>query len=188
MSRTKSKKFGKAIGAIFLPFFMLPLMTVAQTAEDDSKEQPRPRMRMLARDLFDITPEQEKKLEEFRKARMEEGKAFREEMSKMRGELRELGKDPEANAAKIDDLIDRMFKLRADRAKAAVRSRPEREKIFTPEQLEKMKKYRGAFFGRSRFAERGRMAFGRGFRGWGRPWMRHRGMILRRHLFQRYWW
>jgi len=176
MNRTKKRKFGKAITALFLAFLAIPCVAAAQTAEDDPQDQPRPRLRMLARDLFDITPEQEKQLEEFRKARMEEARAFREQMSKTRGEFREMRKDPKANEAKIDDLIDRMCKLRADRAKSMIRSRAEREKIFTPEQLEKMKKYKGAFLGRPHFRERGRPGFNRGYRGLDRGW-RHRRAI-----------
>jgi Spy/CpxP family protein refolding chaperone len=187
MNKAKKGKIGKAGAALFLAFLMIPAFTAAQTDEDNPADRPAARMRMLARDLFDITPEQEKKLEEFRKARMEESKAFRDEMGKMRDELREMRKDSQANEAKIDDLIDRIYKLRADRAKSAIRHRVEREKIFTPEQLEKMKKYREAFLDRPRFMGRGRLALGRGFRGFGRPWMRHRGMLLRRHLMDRYW-
>jgi Spy/CpxP family protein refolding chaperone len=178
MNRTKKRKFGKSIATVFLAFLVIPCVAAAQTVEDDPQDQPRSHMRMLARDLFDITPEQEKQLEEFRKARMEEARAFREQISKMRGELREMRKDAKANEAKIGDLIDRMYKLRADRAKSAVRSRAEREKVFTPAQLEKMKKYRGAFLNRPRFAERGRPGFNRGFRGLERVWRHHRAIEL----------
>ncbi len=97
---------------------------------------------MLAREALDLTPEQEKALEEFRKARAEEGRAFRDEMAKVRAERRELAKDPKANQAKLDALIDRTAKLRAEREKAAFRNRIERDKIFTPEQREKMKTFR----------------------------------------------
>jgi hypothetical protein len=101
----------------------------------------------MARDLFNITPEQEKQIQELRDARMKDLKSFRDQMVKMRGEMRDLMKDSKANAAKIDGLIDGMSKLRADREKTAVRTLGEWEKIFTPEQLAKMKKYRGAFAG-----------------------------------------
>ena len=67
-----------------------------------------------------------------------------------------LMKDPKANAARIDGLIDGMSKLRADRLKAAIRTRGEFEKIFTPEQLEKMKAHRGGLPGRRGFAGPGR--------------------------------
>jgi hypothetical protein len=61
---------------------------------------------------------------------------------------------------------EEMMKLRAERAKAAFRHRGEVEKIFTPEQLEKMEAFRERALDRPGMAGRGRMGFGRmGFRG-----------------------
>jgi Spy/CpxP family protein refolding chaperone len=122
-------------------------------------------------DRLNLTPEQKTKIEEFRKARQEESKAFFEQMRKLRTDLREMMKDPQANEKKIDGLIDEMSKLRADRMKRGLRNSLEMKKIFTPEQLEKMKDFRmrmerrgmrfGAFHG-----PRGmkRMGPGRGMR------------------------
>lgn len=196
MNTKKLGKIGQVLAVVFVAFLTLPPLAAAQEAEDEEAARPAGRMRMLAKDLFDITPEQEKQLEEFRKARLAEQKALREEMGKLRDEIQKLKEDPKANEAKIGGLIDQMYKLRAEKAKSAIHHRLEREKIFTPEQLEKMKKYRGAFFGRSRLGERGalgRLAFGRGFRERGKALMRHRGLMLRRqmlrrHLLRDYWW
>ena len=175
----------------------------AQQAPQDKpqvQEKAHPR-RDMVRDLLAISPEQEKKIQEFRQARQKDRQAFREEMTKMRGEMRDLMKDTKANAARIDGLIDQRSKLRADREKLAVRTRGEWEKIFTPEQLEKMKKYRGAFMGRQGLAEGGRFGLGRpgmgrfmGMRGmgmgargaWG--WRMHRlGRFWHRAFFWRGW-
>jgi hypothetical protein len=90
-------------------------------------------------------------------------------MSKLREEMRGLAKDPQANQAKLDALIDRTAKLRAEREKAGFRDRITRDKIFTPDQLEKMKAFRQRLASRPGMARRGPMGFGRlGVRGPGR--------------------
>jgi len=166
MKKTSSV-LARSMAAAFLAAVLLPALTAAQETPQPARpgraqiERPRP----LA-DLG-LTPEQMKALEEFRKARREEGQAFREEMAKLRGELRELAKDPEANQAKIDALIDKTAGLSAQRRKAAFRARAERDKIFTPEQLEKLKALRSRFAGRGRLADRA--AFRTGRLGAGRP-------------------
>lgn len=96
----------------------------------------------MRQDRLNLTPEQKTKLEDFGKARQEESKAFFEQMRKMRTDLREMMKDPQANEKKIDGLIDEISKLRADRMKRGLRNSQEMRKIFTPEQLEKMKDFR----------------------------------------------
>ncbi len=91
-----------------------------------------------------LTPEQEAKLEAHRKAAAEQQKGFAEQMKKVREEMQALRKDGAApDPAKHEALIDKMFKLRADQAKLSIRNQAERNKIFTPEQLEKMKNRRG---------------------------------------------
>ncbi len=146
------------------------------------REKPRAEARSLrqemVRDLFNITPEQEKKLQELREAGRKDRQAYRDEMLRTRGERRELMKDSRANAAKIDQLIDSRARLRADREKRAFRSREELRKVFTPEQLRKIDKYRGLI--RERFAagEARRWGMGPGTRGrrWRRPyeaWLRY---------------
>ena len=151
----------------------------AQRARAGMRPGDRPMMGRLAQEL-NLTAEQQKKLEEFRKARQEERQAFRDQMMKNREEMRKLMEDPAANQAKIDALIDRMSKLRADQEKGAVRARVERDKIFTPEQLEKLKAFRDGFMRGRGPGARGRMGFfgpGRGrFPGrrampWRRPGM-----------------
>lgn len=108
-----------------------------------------------------LAPEQVKALEDLRKARLEEGQAFREEMVKLRGEMRELAEDPQANQSKIDALIDKRAALRAGREKAALRARAERNKIFTPDQLEKLRSFRARRIGRGRLGDRGIVGPGR---------------------------
>jgi Spy/CpxP family protein refolding chaperone len=152
MKTTRNKRLVTAIAAACLVAALWsPAASGQQAAQDKPQAQERPRLREMAKDLFNITPEQEKQIQEFRDARMKDLKAFRDQMVKMRGEMRDLMKDSKANAAKIDGLIDGMSKLRADREKTAVRTLGEWEKIFTPEQLAKMKKYRRAFAGRPGF-------------------------------------
>jgi Spy/CpxP family protein refolding chaperone len=96
----------------------------------------------LLKDALQLTPEQEKKLEEFRKARQEEARAFQEKMRSMREEFRKLMQDPKADRKKLDSLIDEMAKMKAERMKSALKNREEWRKIFTPEQLKKLDEYR----------------------------------------------
>jgi Spy/CpxP family protein refolding chaperone len=92
------------------------------------------------KDALQITPEQEAKLKEHRKAVGEQQKAFAEQMKKVREEMQTLRKDgAAADLSKTNSLIDRMYKVQADRAKAQAKNRADRAKIFTPEQLAKMK-------------------------------------------------
>jgi Spy/CpxP family protein refolding chaperone len=167
MITPKKGRTGTLLAAVVLIAALWPGTARAQaqqTPQDKPQAQEKSRMRDMARDLFNISPEQEKQIQALREARLKDGQTFREQMTKMRGEMRDLMKDPKANAAKIDGLIDGLSKLRADRQKAAFRTRGEWEKIFTPEQLEKMKTYRESFRGRFGMSGRGRL-------GLGRPWM-----------------
>jgi len=114
--------------------------------EKPAKAQARPMERM--KDALGITPEQQAKLEAHRKAVGEQQKAFAEQMKKVREEMQALRKDgAKPDPAKQEALIDKMFKLRADQAKTQLRNRIERDKIFTPEQLEKMKTRAGRLMG-----------------------------------------
>jgi Spy/CpxP family protein refolding chaperone len=205
MKKPNTIRIETVLAAVALVAALWPFQAGAQAqqAPQDKpqvQEKAHPR-RDMVRDLLAISPEQEKKIQEFRQGRQKDGQAFRDEMTKMRGEMRDLMKDTKANAARIDGLIDQRSKLRADREKLAVRTRGEWEKIFTPEQLEKMKKYRGAFMGRQGLAEGGRFGLGRpgmgrfmGMRGmgmgarsaWG--WRMHRlGRFWHRAFFWRGW-
>jgi Spy/CpxP family protein refolding chaperone len=136
----------------------------------------QPDKRPAAREEWlNLTPEQKTQLQEFRKARQEERKAFAEQTRKLRADLRELMADPSANEKKIGGLIDEMSRLRATRMKNEIKKSLDMKKIFTPEQLEKLKNLR------TRMARRGLMRPGRGmmprqfmrrgFRpGWHRGW------------------
>ncbi len=128
------KNYRMVIGSIAV-IFLFALLSPVLYSQPDQRAP-------LREDRLNLTPEQKTKLEEFRKARQEENEAFFEQMRKMRTDLREMMKDPQANEKKIDGLIDEMSKLRADRMKRSLRNSQEMKKIFTPEQLEKMKDMR----------------------------------------------
>jgi Spy/CpxP family protein refolding chaperone len=201
MKSINKNRLGATLTALALVAGLGPLAARAQdekVSQDKPRAQERLRPRDAARELFNITPEQEKKLKEFREARSKDRQAFGDRMGTMRRELRELMKDPKTNQAKIGGLIDGMSTLRADRLKTAIRTRGDWQKLFTPEQLEKMKSYRGAFMGRIGPAGRGRLSFARPWIG--RPmafWamglrarlrgMRHPGPFWRHRLAWRRW-
>jgi len=166
MIKMNSPRFIRVTAALFLAAVLAPAFLTAQDAQAPPPGGKNPRAKMPPREALGLTPEQEKSLEEFRKARMEENRAFRDEMMKVREEMRALAKDPKANEARINGLIDKRAKLQAERAKAGFKNRAAVEKIFTPEQLEKLKAFRARFEGRPGLPGPGRMGFGRmGFRG-----------------------
>ena len=148
MKRTTQRRSVAAAAAVILTAIILPAFVAAQGAQAPAQPANAPAEQSRLSRTLGLTPEQEKALVEFRQARREESRAFRDEMAKVRGEMRELAKDPEANQAKLDALIDKTAKLRAERIKAAFRTRAERDKIFTPEQLAKMKTLRSRMEGR----------------------------------------
>lgn len=191
MNKTTFRIAIRVTAAVFLAAVLIPAFVTAQETQASPPAGKKPPVKMGPRESLGLTAEQEKALEEFRKARRDESRAFRDEMQKMRGEMRELAKDPQANEAKIDVLIDKTAQLRAERAKAAFKHRGEVEKIFTPEQLEKMRAFRGGLMDRPGQAGPGRMGFrgprmgrfmgpGCGMRPGGghRPW-RHRPLFWR---------
>jgi Spy/CpxP family protein refolding chaperone len=190
-------RYGKMIAGAAVLAFAAALAFPALAAAQEKRPAPPPRderpARMLAREALDLTPEQEKALADFRKARADEAKAFRDEMTKLSAERRELAKDPKANQAKIDALIDKTWKLRAEREKAGFRTRLEMDKIFTPEQRERMRAFRQRLADRPGLARRTPMGPGRmGFRGpvrnMGRgfgPQRLHRMRLLRDRLWLR---
>ena len=183
--------------AVILSLALVAALAEAQDSQAPAQAAQAPVERLGPRQALGLTPDQEKALEEFRTARREESRAFRDEMMKVREEMRGLANDPQSNRAKIEALIDRTAKLRADREKAAFRAREERNRIFTPEQLDKLKAWRGRLADRRGLAaRRGRAAFGpMGFRGPGRfggqrlgpgrmaclRALRHRALLRRRH-------
>ena len=108
--------------------------------------------------FLELTSDQQAKFDEVRKARQDEAKAFREEMRKLRPQVREAVRDPKADQKTIDGLIDQLSQARAAHLKSMVRGRKEIEKILTPEQFEKYRKLR--------FRMGMRRGFNRGFRHW----------------------
>jgi Spy/CpxP family protein refolding chaperone len=167
---TTKYRWSSAPAAVILALALIPALAAAQDSPAPAQAGQAQAERLGPRQALGLTPDQEKALEAFRHARREESRAFRDEMAKVRQEMRGLAKDPRANRAKMEALIDRTAKLRADREKAALRARGERDKIFTPEQLEKIRSWRGRLMDRPGLAAgRARAAFGpMGFRGPGR--------------------
>lgn len=150
------KWFVRAVAAVFV-FALVPLVGYGQ---------PQERLGRFEK-FLDLTPEQKAQLEEFRKSGTEERQAHVEKMRKLRQDMREAMKDPEANAGKINGLIDEMTKLRADQMKRGLARRMEMKKIFTPEQQEKLAKLR------QRLDRRQAIRSFRGRRGGERPgWQR----------------
>jgi Spy/CpxP family protein refolding chaperone len=148
MNKTTFRIATRVTAALFLAAILAPVFITAQEAQAPPPGGKNPPAKMQPCEALGLSPEQEKALATFRKARMDENRAFRDEMQKLRGEMRKLAKDPKAGEAKIDGLIDKTAQLRAERAKTAFRNRAEVEKIFTPEQLEKMIGFRGPGLGR----------------------------------------
>ncbi|MGB8952282.1 MAG: Spy/CpxP family protein refolding chaperone [Candidatus Aminicenantales bacterium] len=168
----------------------LALSVAAQPQTDPKAPKPAPKDRVALKEYLQLSPEQEAKLAEFRKVRAEERNAAREQMAKIRSELRTLLRDSKADQSKVDGLIDQLSQLQANRFKTMLQHRKEWEKILTPEQLDKLKDLRekmsqrrilrqkrmerGRFFGpRSRFHGQGRFTphFRNRGRGAGFPWM-----------------
>jgi Spy/CpxP family protein refolding chaperone len=148
--------FSKMVVALFV-FALIPLLGYGQPQDRPGRFE----------QFLELTPEQKAKIEEFRKSGVEERQAHFEKMRKLREDMREAMKDPEANKGKINGLIDEMSRLRADRMKRGLARTREMKKIFTPEQQEKLAKLR------DRMADRRGARFFRGGRGWERPgWQR----------------
>jgi Spy/CpxP family protein refolding chaperone len=175
----KKKLAVTAAASVFLFFVLMPLVSGAQPARN-------PRA-MLMKDILDLTPDQEAKLKEHREARMKDEKAFREQLKKLNGQLRETMKDPKADPKKVDALIDEVSKLKADRMKSGLRHRKELETIFTPEQLAKIKDYKEAFGDRTPLMGRGGLGR-RGAQGFRLPPFRGgaRGQGIMRRPFRRF--
>ncbi len=95
-----------------------------------------------------LTPEQQSQLDALRKAHEDQHLSSGAEMRKLRDELRALGEDTKSDPGKADGLIDRLSKLVADRMKSGFRFHQDLEKILTPEQREKMARFRSRFAAR----------------------------------------
>ncbi len=166
-----------ALAFLSLTFISASLLgqTEKKAIKEESKENP------AQRNFLDLTAEQKSKLEEFRKIHQDEMKQFQEKMRPLRQKLQTLLRDPNSDQKEINALIDQLSSLRANHQKRAIEQRREIRKIFTPEQLEKLEKFRrfagNRFLGRRgffRFHPMGRMGFfwGRGGQRRGWPMMR----------------
>ncbi len=146
---------------LFLSLILFPSIVRGQVSdvpeEDAAVESPQ-----ASRDFLGLTPEQEAKLEEFRKSEREKNRAYREEMRKVRLELREMMKDAEANEKEILELYDQMARLRAEQFRNSLHRSKEFKKILTPEQLEKLESARKRMTRRVDL-QRGRFLRQRGF-------------------------
>jgi Spy/CpxP family protein refolding chaperone len=176
MFRTRKWASTIIIASATAAVLSLALFSVAQDVPPAADRPSTQRARRIA-DL-NLTPDQVKALEAFRQSRMEVRRAFRAEMDKVRGEMRELFADPQANREKIDKLIDRRATLMAEHEKRFLAARTERDKIFTPEQREKLKTLRSRLPGRAGLA--GRAGMRRGTRGMAGRAMRARGRMAAR--------
>jgi Spy/CpxP family protein refolding chaperone len=164
-------------------FFSVSLLGQAEkkAAKEESKGNP------AQRGFLNLTAEQKSKLQEFRKTRQEDMKQFQEKMRPLREKLQTLLRDPSSDLKEINALIDQTSSLRVDHQKKVIAQLREIRKIFTPEQLEKLKRLRrfarGRSFGRrgfGMFSPRGRMGF---FRGRGGPEGDFPLMMMRRWLW-----
>ncbi|MFQ6068963.1 MAG: Spy/CpxP family protein refolding chaperone [Candidatus Aminicenantales bacterium] len=161
---------------IIVAFFSLSFIPLA--AQPEVKR--RPGLFMSREDFLGLTQEQKDKLGELRKARMEARRELIEKMRHLRQNLRQLLQDPKASEKKIGSIIDEMTKLRADFMKSGIKHGREVEKVFTPEQLEKLKAMKERFATvrfRARLRAFRREAFLRGrhfmpHRHFYRPWRR----------------
>jgi Spy/CpxP family protein refolding chaperone len=131
--------------AVIAAMVALVAFGLAAFAQEKPAEKARPASPAIKAPMagmkvaLQLTPEQEAKLKEFQKARQTENQAFGDQMKKLREDMQALRQADKPDSAKMNGLIDQIFKLQAERAKAGIKNAQEREKIFTPEQLEKMK-------------------------------------------------
>jgi Spy/CpxP family protein refolding chaperone len=133
----------RTFAIITLSLLSLAFLAYLANAQPAERERgPRPDIREGFRDMLNLTPEQEAKLEKLREARAKEREAFWEQMNKMQEDLKALRDDPKADPKKVEDLIDELSRMRAEEAKAMFRDRKEFEQVLTPEQLEKLSKIR----------------------------------------------
>ncbi len=143
-------------GSTVALFFLTLAASFAQTPP--AKTGPKARGERPA-DFLSLTPEQQTRFDGIRKARQAEAQSFREEMGKLRPQLRAAMKDPQADPKKIDSLIDQLSQARAAHLKSVLHSLKDMEKVLTPDQLEKLRNARSGL-GWRRGHGRG---FGRGF-------------------------
>ncbi len=143
----RTKHFATVFVVAF-SFLLLPSLILAQPSE-------RPEEDVLGRfpwgrsAILDLTPEQMEKLRELRAAHREASRGHMEEMWKLQLKMRELMADPDANEKEIKSLYGKISGMRAEQFSRSLEQRKEVRKIFTPEQLEKLGKFRSRMAGRS---------------------------------------
>lgn len=120
-------------------FTAFGMFTAAQEKPAHSAKPEVPPHLARIKESLKFTPEQEAKIKEFNKIRQTELKAFADQVRKLLNEMQAIRRESEADLAKMNPLIDQIFKLRADQAKAALKWSRDWQNIFTPEQLEKIK-------------------------------------------------
>jgi len=104
---------------------------------------------------LNLTKEQQDKLVELKKRQREETRPLRDEMYQKRQEMRQLFTNPATDDATILEKQKQMNALQQQMQGKMVQFRLEQRKVFTPEQLDKMKDLpqgfgRGACGGRGR--------------------------------------
>jgi Spy/CpxP family protein refolding chaperone len=152
------KKYLTALTILGFLFMSAGVSAQQPAAKQEKPAKPAPAQRgPLAnlKDFLQLTPDQEAKLKDMQKVRQEEQKAFRDQMQKLRGELRPLLNDQKADQNKINGLIDQIAKLGADRTKKVLANRNPLQKILTPDQLEKLKNAPPRMMGRGMMGGRG---------------------------------
>jgi Spy/CpxP family protein refolding chaperone len=97
--------------------------------------------RMFLRGL-DLSDEQEQMLKKLREKQREIQDQFREKAIVYRTELQGLRENPEKNKIQIESLQDELFNLRIEQLKSQYEHSKEFRKVFTPEQLERMSRFR----------------------------------------------
>ncbi|MBN2199938.1 MAG: Spy/CpxP family protein refolding chaperone [Candidatus Aminicenantes bacterium] len=134
----------KTVIVSFVTLGFLALLLAPLAAQEEPGRPMRPQLAAGAgfQQWLDLTPEQEAKLKEMRAARMKESREHVEKMRKMREDLRSAAADPKADPKKIDALVDEMHRRMADQMKSRIEFRKDMEKVFTPEQIEKLKNAR----------------------------------------------
>ena len=105
---------------------------------------------------LNLTKEQQDRLVELRKQQWAETKPLRDEMYQKRQEMRQLFSDPATADATITAKQGQMNALQQQMQEKMIQFKLEQRKVFTPEQLNKMKDLPQGFFGRGACGGHGR--------------------------------
>ena len=186
------RKMKSVLVAALLVFSVQVFLSPVYAETPQEKKEPE-KVTSEKRNFLDLTEDQKNKLEELRKAQRESMVMFKEKVNILGKELRELSKDPQANAEKIEKLRDEMFNLRIDRMKKSYLHQKEIRKVYTPDQLQKMSKLRMKRSIRRGFDQRFRGRTGvmrgrrQGLRGMRFPFDRIRNLRSPSRLFKNRW-